>query len=517
MLPIDYEKMPWRLTKPTSLPSLIDDLKNCQWRQVKSTPKRAVYSAGPYYIKVYNFTYFHLLKRFFFNHARKEWRISCRLSKTGANIAAPVAFCSFRGKSYFVTRSVEPCIALSEFCLKEWNRLDKKRKYLITDLFADFIGRLLNAGLYQKDFNLGNILIAGDFSVFFAIDLQRARLLHRTLTDREKAKNLSYLLPCFEGTERRYKLRFFIHLVRIFPEIRPLLHNIQEWAYEKIRTHQLKKSHRKLRLNNNKSHLINTPAVRGFIRKELDNRLISLLSEDPDRLFQNVIGDMKNSKRSRVSLIEWNDRRFIAKRYNLKGLLFRIRRLFSSSFAIQKWNTANLLSIRGIATPTIFASLDMGVGFFYRGTITLHEYIEQPHGNQDFYKNILISKSGRQRVLSCLAFLLRHIHESGIYHGDGKVSNFLWTEKSGEIKIFVIDLDSTRFVRKISDRQRFSDLKNMLVYLVRAGGDKAIIDEFFDEYVKQNPLRFKKRRSWIKKLHKKVKKQLLHIQSRQKR
>ncbi|MBL0731699.1 MAG: hypothetical protein JJW03_02440, partial [Desulfosarcina sp.] len=415
-----------------------------------------------------------------------------------------------------VTRSVEPCMTASEFCSKHWKRLDKKQRYQIVDRFSNFIIRLYRANLLQRDFNLGNILISNDYSSFFAIDLQYAKLIKKPLTEKDIARNLSFLLPPFYSIEKRYHIRFFLSLTGYFPKIRPFIYKIQDMAFAKMRRQWLKKTPRKLKENVLKSHLIVTPNIKGYMQNGLDRSIKSLLINNPDHIFDYVLQDFKRSKRSRISLINYNNKKYVLKHYNVKNHFSMLRRMIFPPMAWEIWERAQLFSARNIPAPILIASVDLSKRSLYKGTLALYEYIP---GMQE-YKNKLQPglriKSKQHEIINKLSTLILQMHNSGIYHGDARISNFLCVETGKGEKIYVVDSDSVRFVRNISARQRLSDLKNFIASLVWWNKDCLIANDFFDAYLKPNPVWCNNRSNFLKKLAANVEKQVIHRKSRQK-
>ena len=516
MHPVNLEKVRWSFNNQRHARAVIISLNNT-WKIVKETPRRRVYSVNAYFVKIYFFKRpFGIIKRRFFDHAKKEWRLSSQIFNTFGNSPEPVAYGTCPGLSIFISRSVEPCITAKELYFNKWSYLSQKKRWLIVDLFANFIIHLYKSGILQTDYNLGNILISTDLSSFFAIDLQRAKHTDKTPTDRQIVKNLSFLLPPVNDIEKKYKLRFFLKLAKAFPGIKPYINDIEDSAFNKIRRQWLHKNPVKLKEKSKRSNFIITPDVRGYIRNDLNARVKELIVKNPERLFRYAIKDFKNAKRSRVSLIDCRGTKYVLKKYNVKSLLFRLRRLIFPSLAWKVWKRTGLFSQRGIPTPILFASIDLGKGLSYKGTFTVYEYIDAKN-DAGLFKSHILNKTERDLLLHKLADLLFQMHKRGIYHGDAKISNFLWVEKKRKTRFIVIDLDGVHFMQKVNKKQRLSDLKNMAASLVWWDRDPQIVDDFFDAYLKTGHLLCKNHDSWLQKLQKKVEHQIAHRQKRQKK
>jgi len=510
--PFNTSAICWKFAPQQTPESVICALESSLWSIVKTNPKRTVYKAGPYFVKIYKFTGFSgHLKRFFDNRALQEWKTATRLFNTFKNTPEPIACGKSLNRSILVTKSVEPCMTADEFCHKHWKQFSKRERYQIVDRFSKFLIYLYRSNLLQRDFNLGNILVSNDYSSFFAIDLQYAKIAKVPLTEKDIARNLSYLLPPFYSIEKRYQIRLFLSLVEYFPKLRPFIYKIQDMAFVKMRRQWLKKNPRKLKEKVLKSNLIITPNIKGYMQSNLDCSIKSLLMNNPDHLFNYVIKDLKRSKRSKIYLIEYNNKQYVLKHYNLKSRFFRLRPMIFSSMAWKICERTELFSARKMLVPMLLASVDLGKRTSYKGTLALYEYLS---GIKEYKKDMQTSlciKNKQDEIIDKLSALIFKMHNSGIYHGNTRISNFLYVKQGGEKKIYVLNLDSVRFVRKLSARQRLSDLKDIIASLVWRAEDRLIINEFFDAYLKPNPAWCNNRDTFLQKLAAKIEKQLIYF------
>ena len=514
---INLSQFHWRFADKMLPQTVIGQLNSSRWKAVKTHPKRIVYSAGPYFVKVYNFSGFTgFLKKKIVNGARKEWNLSTRLIAKNADIPKPIALGISQRQSVFVSTSIEPCLTAFRFTNEKWNHLNQKEKYLVVDIFSNFILRLFKAGLFQRDFNLGNILITKDYSKIFAIDLQTAKLINRPLTEKEVAKNLSYLMPCFMLVGKRIQLRFFIFISKFFPLIKPFINDIQNWAFARKRKQWMKKTPRKIRESSRQINYFAGSITSGYIQSDVDTGIKNILMEDPGRLFEKVIKYYKKSKRSTVALIELYGQKLILKQYNLKSSFHKIRRFFSPSLAYQIWKNTHLFSARMLPTAKLAGIVDLGKGFDYLATFAIYEHINGAEKSKELLREKYLDKSERQATLRKLAKLLWRMHQSGVYHGDAKISNFLWIEKNGRTEIKVIDLDSIIFCKRVNNRQRLDDINNMAASLAWWNIGRNIGSDFLAEYIKYHQAWSKKKAFWTNRLEKKINKQLMHRKKRQK-
>ena len=282
-------------------------------------------------------------------------------------------------------------------------------------------------------------------------------------------------------------------------------------AFAKMRRQWIKKNPRKLKKEVLKSNLIITPSIKGYMQSNLDCSIKSLLMNNPDHLFNYVIKDLKRSKRSRIYLIEYNNKQYLLKHYHVKSRFFRLRPMIFSSMAWKIWERTELFSARKIPIPMLLASLDLGKRTSHKGTLALYEYLS---GIKEYKKDMRTSlriKNKQHEIIDNLSALILKMHNSGIYHGNTRISNFLYVKQGEKKKIYVLDIDSVRFMRKLSARQRLSDLKDIIASLDWQAEDHLIINEFFDAYLKPNPAWCNNRDIFLQKLAAKIKKQLIYF------
>ena len=513
MIPLDLANVHWLHVLCISESELVTRLGAMPWQPVKDAPNRAVFRVGPYFVKIYNFpNAIGFLRKSLANPVLKEWLLANRLYAVCSQTPPPVALGLAPQKTVFISDSVEPCMTMSDFSHGVWQTMPYEQRREVVERFARFIMDLYQAGLFQWDFNLGNILVSQDYTRFYVVDMQRAEIRKGALNLKDMARNLSCLLPCFEHIETRYVLRFFACIIRKFPELKLYLHDIQDWAFARMRHQWLKKTSRKLR---GQSCHIRQRDIKGYCLPDIPKKLLASLSTEPNRLFEKALRDYKDSKRGRVSLIDLNGEQYVLKRYNINGFWHALRRSIWTSISSKVWYTTLLFSARRLKTPRILGVVNMGKGLSYNASFAVYDYVPGAEKSKDLVRDLL---SGPKRgiVLKKLATVLWQMHQRGVFHGDAKVSNFIWTEKSGGTQIHVIDLDSVRFKRRVTRRERLSDLKDMAASLVWWQIDDRIVRDFLDEYVGLHVSWKQSRDAWLKRLEKDVEKQVKHRRARQK-
>jgi tRNA A-37 threonylcarbamoyl transferase component Bud32 len=469
--------------------ALLRHLGEARWRPIQTKPARTVYRAGDYFVKVYRFRgLLQRLKRRWHDSAVKEWTLSRQIFGCCRGVPEPAGLGLAGDSSYFVNRSVAHCHTLGAFIARKWKGLSRGQRYQLTDDFSAFMMAIFKCGLFQTDYNLGNLLIRGETWEFFIIDMQAARIQKRGFLNTEEiAANLSFLLPVFPGIENRCKLRFFAGLTRHHPELRKHLWRIQQKAFQKMRAHWLKKGARNLKKSALRNYFDNNDGVRGYFDPSIAPSLRNYLTTKPGELFEFTEKILKHSKRAKLAAIRFEGRRYILKRYNVKGWRHRLKRLLAPSLAWRIWEANRAMEIRAIPTSRLLAAVDVGKGFGYRCSYALHAHIDGvAEGFRDL-ENAFHDDQRRPRVMRRLARLTWELHQRGVHHGDLKLSNVIWPcdEKKGPLQ--VIDLDAARFGQYLRDGQRISDLKNLASYFLMWDPDPAKTDLLFHAYVRLHP------------------------------
>jgi tRNA A-37 threonylcarbamoyl transferase component Bud32 len=265
---------------------------------------------------------------------------------------------------------------------------------------------------------------------------------------------------------------------------------------------------------NSRNNYVVFHKIRGYFKTDIDSNIKDILIKRPDELFKYAVENLKKSKRARVAIIEVNGIKYFLKRYNVKNILHKFRRICSPSLAWKIWRNNKLFSEKGLTTSSLVAAIDFGKGISYKGSFALYAYIDGADKSIECIKTCYIDILGRGKFLSVLAQLIWEMHSRGIYHGDAKITNFIWVENKGDTKISIIDLDSVRFEKKISEGQRVSDLKNMASSLAWLDDSNSVAEELFDAYIQYHNSWRNRRVFWLKKINKKADKQLAHRKKR---
>ena len=157
---------------------------------------------------------------------------------------------------------------------------------------------------------------------------------------------------------------------------------------------------------------------------------------------------IKGGRTATVAKVMIDGKPYVLKRYNIKSLWHRIRRLFQPSRAWVCWRNAHMLDMLGIATPKPLLMMEWRFGSLRREAYFLCEFVEGEDALH-FLEKEPINSPAWTRTLDQFRALFRAMRDYGIVHGDMKATNFLVTDQG----LTVLDLDG---MFQESDQRRFA-------------------------------------------------------------
>ena len=173
---------------------------------------------------------------------------------------------------------------------------------------------------------------------------------------------------------------------------------------------------------------------RVVVRRELtDDPDMQHLLQNPDRAIEH--GQPLKQGNS-ATLARIRERPWVIKRYNIKSSWHRWRLAFRRSRASSSWLNGYRLRMWGLSTPLPLALIEQRIGWFPDRAYLVMEY--SPSSSCTDYLKQDDAKS--QQVIDELVLTTQQLQLLGLSHGDMKVDNLLYSEKS----ITLLDLDSLR-------------------------------------------------------------------------
>ena len=159
---------------------------------------------------------------------------------------------------------------------------------------------------------------------------------------------------------------------------------------------------------------------------------------------------VKKGNTSTVASITINNKQFMLKRYNIKGLWHGLKRSIQPSRAHHSWRNGAMLEVLGLATPHAFLFMEERFLWFFRARAYI--LCEKIEGNTVLEQLQDSAESPEaEKILREFTCVFKVMEQYQINHGDMKASNFIY---SGD-KLYMFDLDA---MQRHKSRRKFMAL-----------------------------------------------------------
>jgi tRNA A-37 threonylcarbamoyl transferase component Bud32 len=158
------------------------------------------------------------------------------------------------------------------------------------------------------------------------------------------------------------------------------------------------------------------------------------LDESSGPFFKNISGDT-----STVGVVIVDHKKFVVKRYNLRGFWYNLKKLFRGSRALRSWKNSRHLEQHHIPTPRPVAVLIKHFGPIRRVTYFIAEYVEGVQGRDLFAEDSKFDADWEKALKNVLE-LLKQLHAARITHDDFQHRNMIFTN---DVPV-LLDLDHMR-------------------------------------------------------------------------
>jgi tRNA A-37 threonylcarbamoyl transferase component Bud32 len=206
---------------------------------------------------------------------------------------------------------------------------------------------------------------------------------------------------------------------------------------------------------------------------------------------------VKDEARTRAGFISLEDgaRAFI-KRFDSgpwsRGLWARTR----GSRASRSIRGAELLRAAGFRCPEPYVALDVGRA----GSILAAYLISEPLANAKtlsafvdwWHPRLGLQRRWRRKTLVAVAREVSRLHDRGLFNSDLQETNLMLDDRGGELKIYFVDLDGFRLLKRVGWRRRERNLVQLDRSLGRFLSRSARL-EFLYAYLGGKPERRKAR------------------------
>jgi tRNA A-37 threonylcarbamoyl transferase component Bud32 len=267
---------------------------------IRSLPQRSVvFFENEVYIKEIRYKKLRsLIKGVFQGNACEEGKKLLKLSKLGIPVPQVLGFGEEKHflllkRDILATRSIPDAIPMSDYLRTQYLQIGSDQKKKLIRSLALFIKSLHEAGIFQEDLHIGNIMIKsmkGDYS-FFLLDAHNIGFYPGELSLHEKARNLAILLSGFWTLSTiRERLRFltFYGINLDSEEGKNFVRSVERLALIFSGKVWRKKARRCLYNNNRfcKEKSGNFKIYR--TRDPLSKKILNKLLPDPDKILEKI-------------------------------------------------------------------------------------------------------------------------------------------------------------------------------------------------------------------------------------
>ena len=460
-------------------------------REVKSGPHRTVYyvehalkdgkGTAKLYVKTHHYPRWmdQLRNMMGRSRVRSEWEMLLAAKRRGVGCVEPVAVGERREggtviANYLVTEAAAGAVGLREFVVRGMRafRVEAREEVLrqIARGLADFIREVHWAGIYQRDFHAGNILVRvepGGFR-FMLVDLHAARSggpmgLGRCV------ENLVALNGDLRGkVSGRVRMRFLEEYARgheflsgHFKEYCRLI----EARTEREHRRSLARQDRKCLGTNSQFKRARRGELWGHTvreRIEIAEEVLDLipkkgLSQPDARLVKD--GGATTVWEQRLDLVGLR-RGIFLKRYNRRKAWSPLADVVRGSRAMRSWRMAHALANRGIAVARPLAAVERReAGMPVESWLVTEAVTDGVILSEWVASHLAGDESGRWRreAARAVGSWVRRLHETGFTNRDLKPNNILVRER-GSVEFVIVDFDGVFHPGKVTKRERVRDM-----------------------------------------------------------
>jgi tRNA A-37 threonylcarbamoyl transferase component Bud32 len=182
--------------------------------------------------------------------------------------------------------------------------------------------------------------------------------------------------------------------------------------------------------------------------------VLAKLLPDPDRAYTGA-QICKPGSRNHTARVELVGGDYLLKRYNCRGLMYRLQNSLRPSRAVKNWNLIHHFQLRGVSVPEPCLCLEER-----HCRLLGRSYILMAFSPGQTLRQTWPGSTDRERkaLMASLAMLLGRMHRFGLLHGDLKWDNILVQRDANILRVILIDFDGARQVTRPSRKRANKDL-----------------------------------------------------------
>lgn len=185
---------------------------------------------------------------------------------------------------------------------------------------------------------------------------------------------------------------------------------------------------------------------------------LNSLLPDPDQAFSGAL-ICKAGSRNHTARVELVGDAYLLKRYNCRGLFYRLRNALRPSRAVKNWELLHHFQLRGISVPNPYLCIEERRNLLLGRSYVLMDFCLGETLRQMWPE---LAEQDREMLIASLSKLLGQMHRFGLLHGDLKWDNILVQRTVGSLRVKLIDFDGARLVQYPSLRRAEKDLRRFL-------------------------------------------------------
>jgi tRNA A-37 threonylcarbamoyl transferase component Bud32 len=292
-------------------------------------------------------------------------------------------------------------------------------------------------GLLQQDLHLGNFLLTK--KTIFTLDGGQIELFPHLLSKKVSMNNLALFLSQLGiGIEELQEKLF-----KFYAKARGWLLKPEDTvelflAIKKCNEERWKHFQQKIFRNCTQFGRITDWGTEGMYDRRYAGNELQAFLHDPESAFRRKdIEVLKNGRSSSVIAVMMDQRVYVVKRYNIKNMSHRLRRLFRQTRARKSWRLAQKLLMFGIKTAQPVAYVEKKWLGCCGKSYYITEYVSGGHAGEFFLKHRGDAEKTKHMIESIVG-VLKNTAKLEFTHGDLKITNILVDKDDQPI---LIDLD----------------------------------------------------------------------------
>lgn len=292
-------------------------------------------------------------------------------------------------------------------------------------------------GVRQRDMHLGNFLLSG--KAIITLDGAQIEIQKTMLERQESIENIALLLSQLGAGVETLQHSLFLHYAKArgwllkSADMTAVLLQIKKNDNERWQRFS-----KKIFRHSTEFTPVRRFGSRGMVRREMAGAEMKGFLQHPDNVFANAKAVvLKNGRSSTVIRVTLDGRDLVIKRYNMKNIWHRLRRLFRVTRAEHSWRLAQKLQLFNVKTPIPVAYLESNVAGMRGKSYYVSEYVAGENIKDyltPYEKEPYRAANVIQRVCKLIATLAR----LEMTHGDLKATNIIVDDND---QPYLIDLD----------------------------------------------------------------------------